>query len=80
MYLNKLVIVITTNILQAFSDSFGPLRILQEVCESTDVSILKRAESDLDDLILEFDLHVDRIMQIGLFAVACTTDKKSNAQ
>lgn len=47
------------------------------MCDNEDVSILNRSESDLDVLIADFDLHVDRIMQIGLFAVACTTDRKS---
>nr|XP_023030304.1 serendipity locus protein alpha [Leptinotarsa decemlineata] len=29
--------------------------------------------NELDALVVEYDLHVDRIMQIGLFAVSCST-------
>lgn len=36
-----------------------------------------REQSALDPLIADFDLHVDRIFQIGGFASACTTDMSS---
>lgn len=33
-----------------------------------------RDQNALDPLVADFDLHVDRIFQIGGFATACTTD------
>jgi hypothetical protein len=33
--------------------------------------------NDLDSRISAFDLYVDRVMQIGLFAIACSNDIKS---
>lgn len=59
--------------LEVFCNFTTPLESLQSYCFSN----LKKNEDELDSLVAEFDLHIDRIMQIGLFAVACSTDSKS---
>jgi hypothetical protein len=53
--------------LQVFSDISGPLnRLLQA-----------KTESEVTEKVAAFDLHVDRIMQAGMFAVACSSDAPS---
>lgn len=56
--------------LEVFESCTKPLENLHEYCFGDS----KVNEDVLDSLVAEFDLHVDRIMQIGLFAVACSTD------
>jgi hypothetical protein len=43
------------------------------------ISNLFSGGNDLDTRISAFDLYVDRVMQIGLFAIACSNDVKSIA-
>ncbi|XP_044736093.1 serendipity locus protein alpha-like [Chrysoperla carnea] len=65
----------------------GVLKLLLEVFKNYDEHLLNlkdycvsstkvpRSADDLDDLIISFDLQIDRIMHVGLFAVACSTNK-----
>ncbi|GJQ74639.1 putative serendipity locus alpha protein [Trypoxylus dichotomus] len=58
--------------LKIFSHYFDPLEKL------SNCSFNKLISSDaLDDVIVEYDLHVDRIMQIGFFATSSTTNATS---
>lgn len=58
--------------LQIFSDYTTPLDLLYDFC----LNSKEKDENKLDGLIADFDLHVDRIMQVGLFAIASTGDNK----
>lgn len=55
--------------LKLFANYVEPLNRMYDYCLSYN------DEDKLDMLIADFDTHVDQIMQVGLFAVACTTDK-----
>lgn len=58
--------------LKVFSYYLNPLDKLSSYCFD------KLPGSELlDDVIVEFDLHVDRIMQIGLFATTSTSNVTS---
>ncbi|KAJ9589773.1 hypothetical protein L9F63_027967, partial [Diploptera punctata] len=57
-----------------FCEPYAPLKKLVKTCAETYDMI--RCAEDLDDAIVELDLHVDRIMQIGMFAMACSVDIK----
>lgn len=56
--------------LRVFSEYTVALEIIHKFCFDRE-NVGKMEE--LDSLVVNFDLHVDRIMQIGLFAVSCTT-------
>ncbi|GLV44179.1 Spitting Image [Carabus blaptoides fortunei] len=60
--------------LQVFSTLIAPLKKLQQVCEDAETSILNRSEDDLDELVTALDMHVDCLIQVGLFAIACSTN------
>lgn len=59
--------------LKVFSDFTRPLEKLQKFCSSQ----AAKSESELDSLVASFDLHVDRLMQIGFFAVSCSSHTNS---
>lgn len=59
--------------LNVFSDYKSSLERLHVFC----LSDSEKTETDIDNLVAEFDLHVDRLMQIGFFAVACSTNTSS---
>ncbi|KAJ8921559.1 hypothetical protein NQ315_010464 [Exocentrus adspersus] len=59
--------------LKVFSEYTAALEEIHEFCFN-DENTGKTEE--LDSLVVDFDLHVDRIMQIGLFAVSCSTSSK----
>lgn len=59
--------------LKVFSEFTQPLEQLQEFC----LSQTAKSESELDSLVANFDLHVDRLMQIGFFAVSCSNNTNS---
>ncbi|XP_069678336.1 serendipity locus protein alpha-like isoform X2 [Periplaneta americana] len=61
-------------VLEVFYDSHAPLKKLIQA--SCNISVTERYAKDLDELISKFDLHMDRIMQIGMFAMACSGDRK----
>lgn len=61
--------------LQVFSDPFAPLRALCECCCSKQKEGQVQKAEDLSDLIFNFDTHTDRIVQVALFAVACSEDQ-----
>lgn len=54
---------------QVFSEPYSPLKNL--VKTSCNVHLAK----DLEQLVAVLDLHVDRMMQIGMFAMACSEDE-----
>lgn len=54
---------------QVFSEPYSPLKNL--VKASCNVHLAK----DLEQLVSVLDLHVDRMMQIGMFAMACSGDE-----
>lgn len=56
--------------LKLFANYVEPLNQLHTFC------LNNNDEEKLDMLIADFDTHVDQIMQVGLFAIACTTDSK----
>lgn len=56
--------------LKVFSEYTVALELIDKFCFNEE-NIGKTEE--LDSLVADFDLHVDRIMQIGLFAVSCST-------
>jgi hypothetical protein len=60
--------------LQVFSESYTPLKEL--VKASCNIPVAGCHAEDLEDLISVLDLHVDRIMQIGMFAMACSRDER----
>ncbi|RZC35243.1 serendipity locus protein alpha-like [Asbolus verrucosus] len=57
--------------LETFSQYTQPLEKIHSFCFRA--SNRSRIE-ELDGLVADFDLHVDRIMQIGLFAVSCSSN------
>ncbi|XP_011312088.1 serendipity locus protein alpha-like isoform X2 [Fopius arisanus] len=69
----KINISVLSLVLEVFSDPFGPMKKLVKICGNS-LARDKRSKKDLDDLIEEFDQLNDRIMQVGLYAVACCND------
>lgn len=59
--------------LQVFADYTVPLDKVYEYCFNDGI----KTENELDTLVADFDLHVDRIMQIAYFAVSCSTETPS---
>ncbi|XP_044261719.1 serendipity locus protein alpha-like isoform X2 [Tribolium madens] len=57
--------------LKTFSEFTTPLEKIHDFCVNSDNGA---RNEELDGLVADFDLHVDRIMQIGLFAVSCSSD------
>ncbi|XP_056632554.1 serendipity locus protein alpha isoform X1 [Diorhabda sublineata] len=55
--------------LKVFSEYTLPLEHLQEFCLCAKI---KGKEEEFDHIVMDFDIHVDRIIQIGLFSVACS--------
>ncbi|CAG9833873.1 unnamed protein product [Diabrotica balteata] len=56
--------------LKVFSEYTLPLEAIHTFCFDKSN---RGKQSELDNLIVELDLHVDRILQIGLFAVSCSS-------
>lgn len=63
-------------VLDVFTDVNDPVRNLVNKCNQTEESF-NRSANDLENVISEFDEHMDKIMHIGLFAVSCSTDVRS---
>jgi hypothetical protein len=59
---------------QVFSEPYSPLKKLVQA--SYNIPVGECHAEDLKDFISVLDLHVDRIMQIGMFAMACSQDAK----
>lgn len=59
--------------LTTFSDYKNALERLHLYCLSEN----EKTETEIDNLVAEFDLIVDKLMQIGFFAVACSTNTSS---
>jgi hypothetical protein len=55
---------------QVFSEPYSPLKKLVKATCNVHVA------EDLEQLVSALDLHVDRIMQIGMFAMACSGDER----
>ncbi|PSN37196.1 hypothetical protein C0J52_15113 [Blattella germanica] len=60
-------------VLEVFYDPCSPLK---ELLKKLALSSVDPQAEDLDNQIVVLDLHVDRIMQIGMFAMACSSDVK----
>lgn len=58
-----------------FAKYCSPLDNLYNFCEINRKTDYDKEE--LNNIIFEFDLHVDRMFQIGLFAVFCSSNIKS---
>ncbi|KAJ8951520.1 hypothetical protein NQ318_000217 [Aromia moschata] len=56
--------------LRVFSEYDVALEAIHDFCNNV---MNKEKMEELDSLVADFDFHVDRIMQIGLFAVSCST-------
>lgn len=63
-------------VLEVFTDINTPLKDMVTKCR-LDSERADRAGEDLNVLISDFDIEMDRIMQIGLFAVSCSSDVRS---
>lgn len=59
--------------LSTFSDYKSGLERLHAYCLGEN----EKTETEIDNLVAEFDLFVDKLMQIGFFAVACSTNTSS---
>lgn len=55
--------------LKVFSEYTLPLENLEKFCLHRKI---KGSEEEFDNIVMDFDIHVDRIIQIGLFVVACS--------
>jgi hypothetical protein len=72
----KINISVLTLVMVVFSDPFGALKKLIEICGTT-LNAKDRSKNDLNSAIEEFDQLTDKTVQIGKFAVACCRDKYS---
>ncbi|KAL3278164.1 hypothetical protein HHI36_013506 [Cryptolaemus montrouzieri] len=61
--------------LKIFSKYNQPLKEVFKICERNFQDEFN--QQLIDDIVVDFDLHVDRIMQIGLFSVFCSSNIKS---
>ncbi|KAK3925441.1 Serendipity locus protein alpha [Frankliniella fusca] len=61
--------------LQVFSDACLPLQTLCLQSLNSNTERVFREASDLSDAICNFDTHTDRILQVALFAIACSEDR-----
>lgn len=62
--------------LEVFSGYAELMEKIHKYC--FDFSNAEKPISEFATLVEEHDLQVDRLLQIGLFAVSCSTDKMSN--
>nr|CAH7768617.1 unnamed protein product [Callosobruchus chinensis] len=65
---NVAVLKLCLNIFARYTDD---LEYIHKFCVNTSN---KSKSKELDNLVMEFDLHVDRMMQIGLFAISCSSN------
>lgn len=63
-------------VLYVFSGVNCPLKNIVNKCR-TDIFKDNKALDDLNILISDFDTEMDKIIQIGFFAVACSSDSNS---
>lgn len=63
-------------VLEVFTGINCPLKNIVNKCK-TDIQKDNKVTEDLNVLISEFDKEMDKIMQIGLFAISCTSDSSS---
>lgn len=61
--------------LQVFSDPFSPLEALCVLCSEKSEKGHVRTAEDLSDAIFNYDSHMDRLLQVAVFAIACSEDK-----
>lgn len=69
----KINITVLKLCLSVFSCYKNALERLEEHC----LCGTEKTETELDNLVAEFDLNVDKFMQIGFFAIACSTNTTS---
>ncbi|VEN56281.1 unnamed protein product [Callosobruchus maculatus] len=65
---NVAVLKLCLNIFSRYTDD---LEYIHKFCCDTGN---KNKPKELDNLVMEFDLHVDRMMQVGLFAISCSSN------
>ncbi|VEN37018.1 unnamed protein product, partial [Callosobruchus maculatus] len=65
---NVAVLKLCLNIFSRYTDD---LEYIHKFCCDTRN---KNKPKELDNLVMEFDLHVDRMMQVGLFAISCSSN------
>ncbi|XP_067004590.2 serendipity locus protein alpha [Anabrus simplex] len=63
-------------VLEVFCDFNQPLNNLLNFVSNNSIPEGIRQVQDLSEMVAVFDLQMDRIMQIGLFAMACSEDIK----
>ncbi|XP_070517202.1 uncharacterized protein Spt isoform X2 [Cardiocondyla obscurior] len=73
----KVNIAVLTLAMEVFSNRYTALKKLVMTCGNS-LSAKRRAKSDLNDLIEDFDQLFDQITQIGMYAIACCNDKNRN--
>ncbi|XP_023289259.1 serendipity locus protein alpha isoform X2 [Orussus abietinus] len=69
----KVNVSVLTLVMEVFSDPFGALKKLIKCCGNS-LSAKKRSKADLNNAIEDFDQVTDKMMQIGMFAIACCGD------
>ncbi|XP_046385086.1 serendipity locus protein alpha-like isoform X3 [Ischnura elegans] len=63
-------------VVEVFGDPFASLLQLMEASCRSEGPRETRCPEDLEDLIATYDLHMDRMVQIGMFAISCSNDRK----
>ncbi|XP_071448361.1 serendipity locus protein alpha-like [Hetaerina americana] len=63
-------------VVEVFGDPFASLLHLLETSSRAEGPHETRCPEDLEDLIATYDLHMDRMVQIGVFAISCSNDRK----
>lgn len=66
----KVNIAVLTLAMELFGNPYTALKKLVMACGST-LSAKRRSQSDLNNLVEDFDQLFDQTIQIGIFAIAC---------
>ncbi|XP_015116249.1 uncharacterized protein LOC107040619 [Diachasma alloeum] len=69
----KVNVSVLSLVLEMFSEPFGSLKKLVKMCGNS-LAPDKRSQEDLNDLVEDFDQVTDKVMQMGLYAIACCSD------
>ncbi|XP_066595629.1 catenin alpha-like isoform X2 [Prorops nasuta] len=69
----KINIAVLTLVMEVFSDPFTALRKLVMTCGNS-LNAIRRSKSDLTRSIEDFDQLTDKILTVGVFAIACCKD------
>ncbi|XP_063987001.1 serendipity locus protein alpha [Diachasmimorpha longicaudata] len=69
----KVNVSVLSLVLDVFSEPFGSLKKLVKMC-GYNLTPDKRNKQDLKDFIEDLDQVTDKVMQVGLYAIACCND------